>query len=154
MTGHGIAVVARDTWSAIKGRQALQVSWDEGGAETRGTPELSGRYRELARSGEEAALARQEGDAAAALSRLLKSDRFAQTMAEYSFQRSNNSGLSIKSRVFGSPVQGLLIPSEMSRTPPFANASPKCFRQKSVSRSGLRFTSFRSTGPRTHTGLR
>lgn len=66
-TPRGIAVVARDTWSAIKGRDALQVSWDDNGAETRGTPELLASYKELARSGEGAAVAREEGDAAAAL---------------------------------------------------------------------------------------
>lgn len=66
-TPRGIAVVARDTWSAIKGRDALQVSWDDNGAETRGTPELLASYKELARSGEGAAVAREEGDAATAL---------------------------------------------------------------------------------------
>ena len=33
-TPRGIAVVATDTWAAIKGREALQVEWDESGAET------------------------------------------------------------------------------------------------------------------------
>lgn len=63
----GVAVVARDSWAAIKGREALRVSWDESGAETRGSGELFARYRELARSGEGAAVARAEGDAAGAL---------------------------------------------------------------------------------------
>lgn len=66
-TPRGIAVVAKDTWSALKGREALEVSWDESGAETRGTAEIMARYKELARSGEGAATARQEGDAGGAL---------------------------------------------------------------------------------------
>ena len=36
-TPRGIAVVAKDTWSALKGRDALTVEWDESGAETRST---------------------------------------------------------------------------------------------------------------------
>lgn len=66
-TPRGVAVVAKNTWSAIKGREALRVEWDESGAETRGTAELLTRYKELARTGEGAAAARQEGDAAAAI---------------------------------------------------------------------------------------
>ena len=66
-TPRGIAVVAKDTWSAIKGREALTVEWDEGGAEARGTAELLARYKDLARSGEGAVPAREKGDAAAAL---------------------------------------------------------------------------------------
>ena len=31
----GVAVLARDTWSAMKGREALKVEWDDGKAETR-----------------------------------------------------------------------------------------------------------------------
>jgi isoquinoline 1-oxidoreductase subunit beta len=30
----GVAVLARDTWSALKGREALKVAWDDRGAET------------------------------------------------------------------------------------------------------------------------
>ena len=33
----GVAVVAKDTWAALKGRDALTVEWDESGAETRGS---------------------------------------------------------------------------------------------------------------------
>lgn len=65
----GIAVVARDTWSAIKGREALAVDWDESGAEQRGSAQLSSEYRALARSGEGAAVAHRTGDAAAAMAR-------------------------------------------------------------------------------------
>jgi isoquinoline 1-oxidoreductase beta subunit len=65
-TPRGVAVVARDTWSAIKGRDALSVAWDETGAETRGSAELMAQYKELARAGR-ATVARQDGDAAGAL---------------------------------------------------------------------------------------
>lgn len=44
----GVVVVARDTWSAIKGRDALVVRWDENGAEKRGSAELMTEYRALA----------------------------------------------------------------------------------------------------------
>ena len=36
----GVAVVAQDTYAAKKGREALQVTWDESGAEKRGTDQL------------------------------------------------------------------------------------------------------------------
>jgi isoquinoline 1-oxidoreductase beta subunit len=62
----GVAVLAKDTWSALKGRAALTVEWDETAAETRGSAELMAHYKELARS-DEAAVARHDGDAPAAL---------------------------------------------------------------------------------------
>jgi isoquinoline 1-oxidoreductase beta subunit len=60
-TPRGVAVVARDTWSALKGREALIVEWDEAGAETRGSDQLMAEYKELARSGK-VAVARSDGD--------------------------------------------------------------------------------------------
>jgi isoquinoline 1-oxidoreductase beta subunit len=62
----GVAVVARDTWSAKKGREALKVSWDESAAETRGTDSLFNEYRRL-RGGPEAIKAENRGDADGAL---------------------------------------------------------------------------------------
>ncbi len=44
----GVAVIASSTWAAIKGREALQVTWDEAGAEKRGTAELLEEYKALA----------------------------------------------------------------------------------------------------------
>ena len=44
-TPRGIAVVAQDTWSALKGRDPLTVEWDESDAETRGTAELMAEYK-------------------------------------------------------------------------------------------------------------
>jgi len=62
----GVAVVGRDMWSAKKGREALSVTWDESGAEKRGTAELMKEYRALAR-GKEAVTVVQVGDVEAAL---------------------------------------------------------------------------------------
>ena len=36
----GVAVLAKNTWGAISGRNALKVEWDDGGAEARGSDEL------------------------------------------------------------------------------------------------------------------
>jgi isoquinoline 1-oxidoreductase subunit beta len=62
----GVAVVARDMWSAKKGREALTVSWDESGAEKRGTTALMKEYRAMAR-GKEAVTVLERGDTEAAL---------------------------------------------------------------------------------------
>src|SRR5580692_11546946 len=62
----GVAVVARDTWSAKKGREALKVSWDESGAEKRGTDALFKEYRQLS-GGAEAVKVENRGDVDAAL---------------------------------------------------------------------------------------
>jgi isoquinoline 1-oxidoreductase beta subunit len=65
-TPRGVAVVAKDTWSALKGRAALAVEWDETEAEARGSDELMAQYKELARSGK-VAIARNDGDVPGAL---------------------------------------------------------------------------------------
>jgi isoquinoline 1-oxidoreductase subunit beta len=62
----GVAVVADSTWNAMQGRNALKVEWDETNAEKRGTPELMAEYKKLA-AGDQAAVARNDGDAAAAM---------------------------------------------------------------------------------------
>jgi len=64
----GVAVVARDLWSAKKGRDALTANWDESGAEKRGTAELMKEYRALAR-GKQAMTVVQKGSIDAALAR-------------------------------------------------------------------------------------
>jgi isoquinoline 1-oxidoreductase beta subunit len=45
----GIAVYAKSTWPALKGRAALAIEWDESKAETRGTDEMAKAYVERAR---------------------------------------------------------------------------------------------------------
>jgi len=67
----GVAVVARDTWSAKRGREALKVSWDESGAEKRGTDALFKEYRQMS-GGAEAVKVDKRGDAEGALSKAAK----------------------------------------------------------------------------------
>jgi isoquinoline 1-oxidoreductase beta subunit len=45
----GVAVLAKDTWSAMRGREALKVEWDLSGAETRSTDAIMAEYKEMAR---------------------------------------------------------------------------------------------------------
>ena len=44
----GVAVLARNTWAARTGRDALKVQWDESRAYTEGSDELLARYRQAA----------------------------------------------------------------------------------------------------------
>ena len=62
---HGVAVVARDTWAAIKGREALAIEWDGGQAEMRGSEEILADYHERAKTA--GIEVRVDGDAEAAL---------------------------------------------------------------------------------------
>ncbi len=62
----GVAVVARDMWTALKARDAVAVEWDFAEAETRGTDEIMSEYRKLS-EGTPEAMARKDGDSAAAL---------------------------------------------------------------------------------------
>jgi isoquinoline 1-oxidoreductase subunit beta len=61
----GVAVVAQDMWSAKQGREVLSVTWDESGAEKRGTTELMKEYHAMGRAGEAlTVVARGDADAA------------------------------------------------------------------------------------------
>jgi isoquinoline 1-oxidoreductase beta subunit len=62
----GVAVLARDTWSAMKGRDALKVEWDDSAAEKRSSDAMFEEYRKLALNPGRAAARR--GDTASALS--------------------------------------------------------------------------------------
>lgn len=62
----GVAVLARDTWSAKKGRDALVVQWDDSAAFKLGSRQILEQYREVA--GSPGAVARREGDVDRALS--------------------------------------------------------------------------------------
>jgi isoquinoline 1-oxidoreductase beta subunit len=44
----GVAVLAKDTWAALRGREALRVYWETGNAETRSTEDILAEYRTLA----------------------------------------------------------------------------------------------------------
>jgi isoquinoline 1-oxidoreductase subunit beta len=62
----GVAVIARDMWSAKKGREALRVTWDESAAEKRGTAEMMAEYERLSQAPDALKVAR-EGDVDTAL---------------------------------------------------------------------------------------
>lgn len=62
----GVVVLARDYWSATKGRELLQVEWDDSQAETRSSTDILAHYRELVDT--EGAVATSEGNVAATLS--------------------------------------------------------------------------------------
>jgi isoquinoline 1-oxidoreductase subunit beta len=62
---HGVAVVATDTWAALKGRRALKVEWDEGPLAGVSSAQISREYRELVK--QPGLPARRVGDAAQAL---------------------------------------------------------------------------------------
>ncbi len=79
----GVAVYAEDTWSALQGRGALRVTWDDREAETRSTEELYAVFREAAaRPGLPAA---EIGDAAAAITDAESRPDVFVTEAEYAF---------------------------------------------------------------------
>jgi isoquinoline 1-oxidoreductase beta subunit len=61
----GVAVVASSTWAAIKGRDALQITWDETDADKRGTAELLEQYKALA--AKPGLSVRKDGDAEKAI---------------------------------------------------------------------------------------
>lgn len=61
----GVAVLARDTWSALKARDALKIAWDETSVETPSSAELLADYKAMSRKPGFEALDR--GDATRAL---------------------------------------------------------------------------------------
>ena len=63
----GVAVVGETFDDAQRGLRALRVDWDERDAERRSSAELLAEHRRLVESGEQAVVARQDGDVAAAL---------------------------------------------------------------------------------------
>ena len=74
----GVAVLAKDTWSAIRGRDALKVTFDNSKAEMRSTPEMLDSYRQMA--SQPGLKAETRGDAAAGLVSAAKT-----VDAEYTF---------------------------------------------------------------------
>lgn len=67
----GVAVVAENSWAAMKGREALKVEWSLDQAEKRGTDQLMAEYKRLAAQPPTATAAKR-GDADAAMSRAVK----------------------------------------------------------------------------------
>jgi len=73
--GSGVAVIATGFWPAKRGRDALQIDWDEGAHAGLSTAALREEYRRLA--GTPGLVARNDGDAQAALAsteRVLRAD--------------------------------------------------------------------------------
>ncbi len=70
-TPRGIAVVGEHMWAALKGRDAVTVEWDDSSAEKRSTQQIMAEYRDLAGK-PPAAMARNEGDVAAAFAKSAK----------------------------------------------------------------------------------
>jgi len=74
----GVAVLARNTWAARQGRDALVIDWDESNAFTLGSEEILAQYRESA--GQAGLTATRNGDAEQALGAAAKT-----VEAEYQF---------------------------------------------------------------------
>lgn len=66
----GVAVVGDSTWSAMQGRRALEVKWDEGSAATLNTASIRAMF--IARAKEPGAVARKAGDIEAGLAKAAK----------------------------------------------------------------------------------
>jgi isoquinoline 1-oxidoreductase beta subunit len=66
----GVAVLAKDTWTAKKGRDALIANWDESNAFKLGSDEIMTRYQALAKT--PGAVAKQTGDVQASLTGAVK----------------------------------------------------------------------------------
>jgi isoquinoline 1-oxidoreductase beta subunit len=64
-TAGGVAVLADNSWAAIQGRKALQITWDEGPAAPESSASLHQQF--LANAAKPGKVVRNEGDAGAAL---------------------------------------------------------------------------------------
>lgn len=67
---NGVAVLAKDTWSAKKGRDALRIKWDESNASNLSSEQLFDRYHELAK--QPGVVARKVNDTDAAFANAAK----------------------------------------------------------------------------------
>lgn len=67
---NGVAVVAKNFWAASKGREALEIEWDDSAAEKRSSDEILAEYKALAKTpGKQA---RKQGDVDAAFAKAAK----------------------------------------------------------------------------------
>lgn len=66
----GVAVVAKDTWSAMQGREALKIEWDAAAGEGQSTDAIMAGYKTMAQT--PGLTAAKRGDAAAALAKAAK----------------------------------------------------------------------------------
>ncbi|MFL6658696.1 MAG: molybdopterin cofactor-binding domain-containing protein [Massilia sp.] len=62
----GVAVLAKDTWSAKKGREALSVEWDESAAFKMSSDQIQQQYQELAKTAGTKAVSNGDADKAIA----------------------------------------------------------------------------------------
>jgi isoquinoline 1-oxidoreductase beta subunit len=69
-TAGGVAVLADNSWAAMQGRKALQITWDEGPAASESSASL--RQQFLDNAAKPGKVVRNEGDAEAALTRATK----------------------------------------------------------------------------------
>lgn len=76
----GVAVIAKSTWPAFKGREALSIEWDETNAENRGSEELRAEYQALL--DQTGPSFRADGDAEAALA---SADKIVEGTFEFPF---------------------------------------------------------------------
>jgi isoquinoline 1-oxidoreductase beta subunit len=67
---NGVAVLAKDTWSARQGRDKLKIEWDDSAAETRSTAKILADYKALA--AQEGAPAAMKGDSKSAMAKAAK----------------------------------------------------------------------------------
>ena len=66
----GVAVLAKSTYAAIKGREALTLTWDDAKSEMRGSDAIIAEYKALAQT--PGKVAKKQGDAAGALAKAAK----------------------------------------------------------------------------------
>jgi isoquinoline 1-oxidoreductase beta subunit len=72
----GVAVIAKDFWSAKQGRDALEIAWDEGPLASLSTAGIRGQYADLSKK--PGLASKKEGDVDAAMAKSVK-----QLSAEY-----------------------------------------------------------------------
>lgn len=68
---NGVAVVARSTWQALRGREALEVDWDDSRAEKRSSAQIMQEFKELA-VGKRAVVVARKGNTEEAFARCAK----------------------------------------------------------------------------------
>jgi len=76
----GVAVLAKDFWTAQKGRNALKIEWDDSQAFKQSSEEIMAHFKAVAKT--TGAVARKDGDSAAALA---KADKVLEASYEFPF---------------------------------------------------------------------
>lgn len=73
----GVAVIAENTWAAIKGKRILEISWDFSDADNRGSEQLFREYKDIAR---------QQGHKAETRGMVVDAFESAATVKEFEFE--------------------------------------------------------------------